>query len=285
MHVERPKPEAVHGREMADRIARVAVDDELRPRRGARGEIDQHRIVGVGRTVRGEARIDMHERGERPPAVGGGADGDAHGALARAGEFRRVLGVRHDELRPAALDAVGDVRLAKLRGRGDEHEAELDRGEDGHPEFRGRAEHHQEPVAALGAGAAQAIGEARRGQRKVGEAARLDGRADDFQREVLAMLAGRKLGVEPVERPVEGLGPRPDELGLGGHVAVVEREQQIARLAEGRRIVARRQGGVEAGHGRTRGGGLICGSFRPILVHHKGREGHEGLCGLGVLLW
>src|SRR5208337_5483082 len=89
-----------------------------------------------------------------------------------------------------------------------------------------------------------------------GEGPRLDRLADHLQRDVLPVVAGRQLGVEPVERPVEPLRPRPDEGGRGGDVPVAELKQEIARHAERRRRGAsellREDGGhwvEDVGHG------------------------------------
>ena len=56
MHVAGPQPEPIHRRQMADRIALMAVQDELGRRRGAGGEIEQQRIVRPRFAVRRELR-------------------------------------------------------------------------------------------------------------------------------------------------------------------------------------------------------------------------------------
>ena len=69
MHVARPQPEPIHRRQVADRIALMAVQHELRRRRGAGGEIEQHRIVrprlAVRRKIRGRL-ISTHRRQSSP---------------------------------------------------------------------------------------------------------------------------------------------------------------------------------------------------------------------------
>ncbi len=251
MHVAGLEAKPVHGRQMADRIARMAVDDELRARRRARGEIEQHRVVGPRRTVGLEACVRTHERGERPPAFGRNADRDADHLLLNPGELLGVGPVRDQELRLAALEPVGDVGGRELRHRRDQHEAELHRRQHRHPQLRRRAEHHQEPVAALRPDRRAGRW---RGWRSCGRVRRSCGsrpccRRSTFSAVFATPSSGREFGVEPVERPVEALRPRPDELGLRGGIAVVEREQEIARLAEGRRVGARRQGRGKGGHG------------------------------------
>ena len=52
VHVARLQAEPVHGRQRAHGVAAMAVPHQLRLGGGARGEIEQERIVGVGRTVR-----------------------------------------------------------------------------------------------------------------------------------------------------------------------------------------------------------------------------------------
>ena len=192
----------------------------------------------------------MHERGERPPAFGRNVDRDADHLLLNPGELLGVGPVRDQELRLAALEPVSDVGGRELRHRRNQHEAELHRRQHRHPQLRRRAEHHQEPVAALRPDRAQAVGEAGGAAGEFAEAADLDlVVSDDLQRGPRDPISGREFGVEPVERPVEALRTRPDELGLRGGIAVVEREQEIARLAEGRRVGARRQGRGKGGHG------------------------------------
>ena len=44
--------EPIHRRKMSDRIALMAMQDELRRRRGAGGEIEQQRIIRLGVAVR-----------------------------------------------------------------------------------------------------------------------------------------------------------------------------------------------------------------------------------------
>ncbi len=61
-----------------------------------------------------------------------------------------------------------------------------------------------------------------------------------------AMLARRKLGVEPFERPVELLRSRPGEGGARAVIVVPKFEQTVARLAEGQRL-GRRAGRGEGG--------------------------------------
>ena len=90
---------------------------------------------------------------------------------------------------------------------------------------------------------------------ELAKAADFDLVADHLQRCLSGHVAAGELGVEPVERPVEMLRPWPDDLGPGGHVTVVEREQEIAGFAKTRRFGAGRQGRGETGHSGLAGEG------------------------------
>ena len=236
MRVPGLETQPVHGRQVADRVARMRVHDELCTRGRARGEVEEHRVVGSGRAVGRETRDAAQERIVAPPALRRRADGDALDFLDEPGEFRGVAAVRDEIFGLAAHEPVGDVGRAQLRHRGDEHEAELHRREHCRPQFWTYAEHHQEPVAALGPERAKADGEARGLLRKRGEAPCLDAIANHRERGPCPMLARRELGVEPVERPVEPLGPRPGKGGSRGVIVVAELQEEIARLAERRRL-------------------------------------------------
>ena len=241
MRVAGLEAEPVHGREVPDRVARVGVHDELGARGRAGGEIEQHRVVGIGRAV-GLEELAAEKHGVTAPARRGDADRDAHDALPKPGEFLRIRPVRDQKFRMAPLQPVGDVGWPKRRHRRDQHEAELHRSQHRRPQFGDHAEHHQKAVATPGAERAQAIGETRRFDAQILEGPRLDAIADDLQCGLAPMLSGRELGVEPVERPVEPLRPRPDERGPRAVIVVPKLEQEVARLAEG--------GGLFGGAGR-----------------------------------
>ena len=141
----------------------------------------------------------------------------------------------------------------KRRHRRDQHEAELHRRQHRRPQFGNDAQHHQETVAALGAERAQAVGETRRFRAEFGEGPRLDALADDFQRRLAPMLSRRELGVEPFERPVELMRPRPGEGGARAVIVVAELKQTVARLAEGQRL----RSGAGRGEGGERHGAIV----------------------------
>ena len=70
------------------------------------------------------------------------------------------------------------------------------------------------------------------------EGPRLDAIADDLEGSLAPMLSGRELGVEPVERPVEPLRPRPDERGPRAMIVVLKLKEEVARFAEGQRLLS-----------------------------------------------
>ena len=241
MRVAGLEAEPVHGREMPDRVARVRVHDELGARRRAGGEIKQHRVVGLGRAI-GFKELAAEKHGVTAPARRSDAHRDAHDALAKPGEFLRIGPMRDQKLRLAPLEPVGDVGWPERRHRRNQHEAELHRSQHRRPQFRDHAQHHQKAIAALGAERAQAIGETRQFDAQILEGPRLDAIADDLEGNLAPMLSGRELGVEPVERPVEPLRPRPDERGPRAVIVVLKLKQEVARFAKG--------GGLLGGAGR-----------------------------------
>ena len=90
MHVAGQQAEPVHRREMADRIGAVRVQHELGLRRRAGGEIEQHRIVGVGLAVGRERGGRLQEIVVAMPARRRVADRDPGQLLLEAVEFRGV---------------------------------------------------------------------------------------------------------------------------------------------------------------------------------------------------
>jgi hypothetical protein len=128
MHVVGLQTEPVHGREMADRIARVRVHHQLRLRRGARGEIEQQRVARPRRRVRLETRARPQQIAPVAPARRRAADGDARQqAVAAPLEFRRRRRLGDDKAHAAARQALGDVGVGELRRRGNDDQTELHR--------------------------------------------------------------------------------------------------------------------------------------------------------------
>ena len=86
VHVAGLQPEPVQRRQVADRIRRVRVLDELRPRRRAGGEVQQQRVVRAGRRRRARTPPSASRRvGVGQPAVDRLADRDPR---VRAGHVR-----------------------------------------------------------------------------------------------------------------------------------------------------------------------------------------------------
>ena len=114
MHVVGLQAEPVHGRQMADRIARMRVQHQLRLRRGAGGEIEQQRVARPRRRVRLEMRARPHELGPVAPARRRAADGDARQqAVAAPLELRRGGRLGDDEAHAAARQPFVDVGVGR----------------------------------------------------------------------------------------------------------------------------------------------------------------------------
>ena len=169
MDVAGHQAEHEHGREMADRIGPVRMQHELGLRRGSGGEVEQHRIVGVGLRVRRERGGRLQEIVVAIPARRRVADRDPGELLLEALELGGIAGGGHDMLRPPAREPVGEIGGREQCRRRDHHGAELHRREHRLPQRRDVAEHHQHAVAALHAERAQRIGEAARAFGKLGE--------------------------------------------------------------------------------------------------------------------
>ena len=119
----------VHGGEVADRVALMAVQHQLGPGGGARGEIKQQRIGGQRLAVRRKGRRRVRRVGNVVPAVDAPAHRDA-GVIARhaveLGGFGRL---RHHMPYGAALQPVGQVVARHQHGGRHHDRAELDCGQ------------------------------------------------------------------------------------------------------------------------------------------------------------
>ena len=230
------QPDPVDGRQMADRIALVAVQHEFWRRRGARREIKQHRIVrprlAVGRELRGclVGFLVSH------PARHGAADGDPRIVARQVGEFGGDVGTGDDVADAAAGKAIGEIVAGEQHGRRHDHGAELHRRQHAFPQRHDIAEHQQDAVAAADAEAAQRIGDAVRALAQLGEGelglARI--LVDQPQRRLPIAARHR---IEIIERPVEAVELRPAEIAVGGRVILAMAQQKFARREEGCRIV------------------------------------------------
>jgi hypothetical protein len=224
---------------MSDRVRRVGVLDQLGLRRGAGREVQQQRVRRLRRTIGREVRRRVVGLGERAPAVDRIAHGDPGDV--DIGELVHRRGGHDDVPCRAADHPVAGVRATQQRRRRDEHRTELDRCEDRLPQLHLVAEHEDDPVAAAHTLRAEPIGDL------VGSAGHLRERdpllgtvlLDDPQRRPVVALRDH---VEPIQRPVERVQPRPLEplVRLGVVVGVLQ--QEVACLAERHRAVVRAHG-------------------------------------------
>ena len=240
MHVAGLQTEPVHRRQRAHGIAAMAVPHQLGLGGGARGEIEQERIVGVGRTVRRELGRPFVGIAERLPAVDRRRTRrDERDAVARqAGALGDLVLVGHDHARTAALDAVGQLLAGEQRRRRDHDDAQLHGRQHDLPQRRHVVEDEQEMVAAPEPLLAQIVGDLVRARGQLGKGEfRLPARRhiDDPERAAILAVGGvRQLGIEPVERPVERHGIGPLEPGHGLVVGGPVGEQELAGLSESR---------------------------------------------------
>ena len=109
MDVARTHAEIVHRREVPDRIALMAVEDQLRLGRRARGEIEQQGVARPGLAVGDELRRRVVPGLPAVPARRGPADRDPGVVAGQVGEFGGVLGGGDDMADPAAGEAVGEI--------------------------------------------------------------------------------------------------------------------------------------------------------------------------------
>ena len=255
MHVARLQPEPEHRRQRADGIAALAVPHQFWFCRGARGEIEQHRIVGVGRAIRRKGLGRARRLLEREPAVvrRRRTDHDANQIVAaEACELRDLILRGHHHPRPAAIEPVAQFVRGEQRGRGDHDDAELHRRQHGLPQRHDIAEQQQQMIAALQPLRAQEvrhlIGTGR--QRREGKFCFLVAGIDDPERgAVPAVGIAGQFRIEPVQRPVERnrIGPAKS---LHGRIVIgAVLEQKGACFLEGRHQVSviSRRGSERAG--------------------------------------
>ncbi len=241
MHVARLQAEPVHRRQSADGIAALAVPHQFRFRRGARGEIQQHGLVGLGRAVGRKGLRKIRGLLEGKPAVLLGRctnDNANQIAAAQIRKLRNLVLCRDHHPRPAAVEPILQLVRRQQRGRGDHHHAKLHRRQHGLPERHDIAEQQQQVIATPQALRTQKIrdlvGAAR--QRREGEfclpvAAGID---DPQRRAVTARGIICKPSVEPVERPVERRWIWPAETLHRRIVIGAMLEQKGARVLERR---------------------------------------------------
>ncbi len=236
MHVTGLQPKPVHGREMADGIALMAVQHELRLRRRAGGEVKKQRIGGARLAIRREDGRCRVARREGVPSGRSAADGDARVVAGKIDEFRRI-GDRGDDVpHPPAREAVGEVVARQQRRRRHDDGTELHRRQHAFPERRDIAQHQQQPVAAADAEPAKIVGDAVRplAERGKGNLRLTAALIDDPQRRPLVTARDP---IEMVERPVEAIEHGPAETAIGGGVVRPALQQEVAHFRERRCIV------------------------------------------------
>src|SRR5437588_12759077 len=97
---------------MPDWIADLRVLDQLWLTRGARGEVDKHRIVNGGACAERSRRVDVVGVRVAVPTLDRSADDDAGVVTGDVVEFGGVHVVGDDEPGAAARDAIGQVGRA-----------------------------------------------------------------------------------------------------------------------------------------------------------------------------
>ena len=217
---------------MPDRVALMAVQNELRRRGRAGGEIEKERIVGARLPIRRELcrRLVAFFIGE--PARHVLADGDAGIVARQILEFGGGIGGSNHMADAAARETVGKIVASEQYRRRHDHRAELHRRQHGFPQRRHIAEHEQNAVAAAHAERAQEIGDAvgafaqlREG--KLGFAGAL---VDQPQRRLRIAARHR---IEIIQGPIETVELRPAEIAIGGRIIFAMPDQKIARRQEG----------------------------------------------------
>ena len=244
MDVARLQAEPEHRRQRADRIAALAVAHQFWFCSRARGEIEQHRIVGVGRAIGRKGFGRARRLFERQPAImrGRGADHDPHQIFAaEARKLRHLILRSHHHPRPAAIEPVAQFIRGEKRGRRDHHDAELHRRQHGLPQRHDIAEQQQQMIAALHALRAQEVRHLVRTGRegRKGKFCLLVAGIDDPERSAIpAVRIAGKFRIEPVQRPVERNRIGPAKPLYGRIVIGAMLEQKGACFLEGRHPVS-----------------------------------------------
>ena len=216
---------------MTDGIALVCVNDELRPRGGAGGEVEEQGIGRAGQGI-GHEGVGLRVGGfERRPVHPFGSDQEPSVAAGQVMELRRALGVGDDVPHLAPRHPVRKVDAAELRGRRHEDDTELHGGQQRLPQRRHIRKHEQQTVSAPGAKAAEQIGDAIAARAELRERAPDLGRLVVNQPEREAVVVGCVV-VEPVQGPVESVEHRPAEIAAGILIALAVSQETIAGIQE-----------------------------------------------------
>ena len=216
----------VEGGEVAHRVGLMGMGDQLGLGSGARGEVEQHGVVGGGRPVRGEGVAFVAGVGEVVPSLGGTAHGDARQAVLAAGKLLQVLVADHQVPDLAAADAVLEVLRRQQGGGGNDHRAQLDGGQHHLPQRHLVAQHQQHPVAPGHAQGAQPVGDLVGAPRHLGEA--------ELRLPAILLHDPQRRGVvvpghdvEVVQGPVELGEGGPAEVPVGGVVVLAVGLQEV----------------------------------------------------------
>src|SRR6185369_10431121 len=212
------KPKPIHGGEGADRIAAMGVPDEFGLRSCTRGEVEQHRFIWPRRRVSLEIAGIPIAFGKASPARWRHVSHNhaRQVAVANIYEFRDLVLVGNDKTNLPSFNPIANL-LRGEESRGWNHNgAKLDGRKHRLPERHDITKEEKQMVAALEAKSAQVVGNLIRTSRKLKEA-ELDllagRRLNDPQCGTVATFRGSgKLGIEPIERPVERFGRRPAEI-------------------------------------------------------------------------
>ncbi|CAH0272793.1 hypothetical protein SRABI128_03438 [Microbacterium sp. Bi128] len=212
--------------------------DEFGLGRGARGEVQQERLVGQGGGVGGEIRTG---RGSIRAVVlqgiglgsggvpGAGADLNQRVLAGDVGELRDVGTADGGPGRTAALHPVLEVGRSHQRGGGNHDDPQLDAGQHQFPELHLVAEHDDHPVPAPHTCPAQPVGHLGRAPGEVSEAAPGRGPVlfNDHQRRLIRLGRVRGELVEPVQGEVELLEAGPLEFVAGAVVVPAQGQQPV----------------------------------------------------------
>src|SRR5215471_18035706 len=141
MYISRLQSKPIHGRKMADRVASMAVFDELWLRGSPRREIQLEWIAPSCFFVRFEYVRFRIAGLEIVPTGSGFAHCDSREGSARAVKICAVFRTRDDVARATARYPVNQISRREQNARWNDHGAQLDRGEHHFPQRSHVAEH------------------------------------------------------------------------------------------------------------------------------------------------
>ena len=221
-------------RQMADRVRRVGVLDQLGLGGRPGGEVEEQRLVGQGATPDQRFATLGDAVGVGKPTLGL-ANAQPHQIGRVRAELRRVVGAGDDGVDRAAVEPVAHVRCRQQGGRWDHHRAHPDAGQHRYPKRRAVAEQQQHAIPALDTRFAE----------EAGKSLGLGREFIERQRRLSAILLdhpqrGRvgwvwRQDIEPVSRVVELTEVRPAEIAVGHFVVLAMSQQEVTGCTEGER--------------------------------------------------